>query len=312
MALLEVQNVTVRFGGITAVNDASFAVDGGSITGLIGPNGAGKTTLFNVITGLQPPTTGRVRFKGKDLTKTPVDKRAKMGMARTFQRLEAFGSLTVRENVQVAREIHAGPRSWFRAAKDERIDELIDLVGLQRYVDQRADSVPTGVARLLEMARALAIEPQLLLLDEPSSGLDDAETEGFGHLLQRLAGEGRAVLMVEHDMDLVMGVCDLIHVLEFGSVIATGTPAEIRSNRRVQAAYLGFGDDADLPVPDAVAAEATTIVGHSAHSSHTGHSGQPGHPDHGHDEPERPRPGVIEFPGAEDATIEFPPVEVNR
>ena len=128
------------------------------------------------------------------------------------------------------------------------MDELIELVGLQRYVDQRADSVPTGVARLLEMARALAIEPALLLLDEPSSGLDEAETEAFGVLLQRLSAEGRAVLMVEHDMDLVMGVCDHIHVLEFGKVIATGTPAEIRADRTVQAAYLGFATTPRRPV----------------------------------------------------------------
>ena len=291
MALLDVTGVTVRFGGITAVNDASISVDGGSITGLIGPNGAGKTTLFNVITGLQPPTAGRVRFKGRDITKAPVDRRAKMGMARTFQRLEAFGSLTVRENVQVAREIHAGPASWFTFTKDPKIDELIETVGLQRYVNNRADAVPTGVARLLEMARALAIEPDLLLLDEPSSGLDEAETEDFGRLLQQLARGGSAVLMVEHDMDLVMNVCDLIHVLEFGSVIATGTPEEIRSNERVQAAYLGFGDDEDMFVPDAVAAEASSIVGSG------GHAGA------------RPRPGFAAFPGAEDATTEFPRVE---
>src|SRR3954454_6039232 len=199
MALLEVTGITVRFGGITAVNDASLSAEPGSITGLIGPNGAGKTTLFNVITGLQAPTSGRVRFRNADITGAPVDKRAKMGMGRTFQRLEAFGSLTVRENVQVAREIHAGPRSWFSRRSDKRVDELIDLVGLRRYVDQRADSVPTGVARLLEMARALAIDPALLLLDEPSSGLDEAETDAFGGLLRDLAAQGTAVLMVEHD-----------------------------------------------------------------------------------------------------------------
>jgi branched-chain amino acid transport system ATP-binding protein len=247
MALLEVGDVTVRFGGITAVSNAVLAVEPGSITGLIGPNGAGKTTLFNVISGLQPPTSGRVRFKGRDVTRMSVDHRAKLGMARTFQRLEAFGSLTVRENVQVAREIHAGTRSWFRRDKDKRVDELIEIVGLERYVDQRADSVPTGVARLLEMARALAIEPELLLLDEPSSGLDEAETEGFGILLRDLAARGCAILMVEHDMDLVMGVCHLIHVLEFGKVIATGTPLEIRADRTVQAAYLGFADDSAAP-----------------------------------------------------------------
>jgi branched-chain amino acid transport system ATP-binding protein len=256
MALLEANGVTVRFGGITAVNDASITADSGTITGLIGPNGAGKTTLFNVITGLQPPTSGRVRFKGRNITKAAVNHRAKMGMARTFQRLEAFGSLTVRENVQVAREIHAGVRSWFSFRKDRKIDELIELVGLEGYASQRADSVPTGVARLLEMARALAIEPDLLLLDEPSSGLDEAETDSFGQLLKRLAREGRAILLVEHDMDLVMGVCDYIHVLEFGKVIATGTPAEIRGNRAVQAAYLGFADD-----PDAVPADAPALVG---------------------------------------------------
>ena len=262
MALLEVRGVTVRFGGITAVNDASLSAEPGSITGLIGPNGAGKTTLFNVITGLQSPTSGRVRFKNVNITNAAVDKRAKMGMGRTFQRLEAFGSLTVRENVQVAREIHAGPRSWFTRRSEKRVDELIELVGLERYAAQRADSVPSGVARLLELARALAIEPALLLLDEPSSGLDEAETDAFGQLLQDLARRGTAILMVEHDMDLVMGVCEIIHVLEFGRVIATGTPAQIRADRAVQAAYLGFSDDADgATVPEEVAAEATAILG---------------------------------------------------
>jgi branched-chain amino acid transport system ATP-binding protein len=182
-------------------------------------------------------------------------------MARTFQRLEAFGSLTVRENVQAAREIHAGWRTWLRWRRDPKVDELIETVGLERYVQQRADSVPTGVARLLEMARALAIEPRLLLLDEPSSGLDESETEAFGVLLQRLAREGRGVLLVEHDMDLVMGVCDRVYVLEFGKVIASGTPAEIRADRSVQAAYLGFTDDAEaVPVPADVAAEASALV----------------------------------------------------
>jgi branched-chain amino acid transport system ATP-binding protein len=261
MALLEVNGVTVRFGGITAVDQASLQVEPGTITGLIGPNGAGKTTLFNVITGLQPRTSGRVRFLDRDISGATVNRRAKLGMARTFQRLEAFGSLTVRENVQAAREIHAGWRTWLRWRRDPKVDELIETVGLERYAQQRADSVPTGVARLLEMARALAIEPRLLLLDEPSSGLDESETEAFGVLLQRLAREGRAVLMVEHDMDLVMGVCDRIYVLEFGKVIACGTPAEIRADRSVQAAYLGFTDDAEaVPVPADVAAEASALV----------------------------------------------------
>jgi branched-chain amino acid transport system ATP-binding protein len=262
MALLEAIGVTVKFGGITAVNDAYLSAEPGSVTGLIGPNGAGKTTLFNVISGLQPPTNGRIRFKNHDVTRSSVNHRAKAGMGRTFQRLEAFGSLTVRENVQVARDIHAGAGSWFTRRRDKRVPELIELVGLTRYADQRADSVPTGVARLLEVARALAIEPELLLLDEPSSGLDEAETESFGRLLTDVARQGCAVLMVEHDMDLVMGVCAEIHVLEFGKVIATGTPEQIRANAAVQAAYLGFSEDgADLHVPDDVAAAATAIVG---------------------------------------------------
>jgi branched-chain amino acid transport system ATP-binding protein len=261
MALLEVVGVTVKFGGITAVNDASINAEGGTITGLIGPNGAGKTTLFNVISGLQPPTRGRVRFKNHDVTRSSVSHRAKMGMARTFQRLEAFGSLTVRENVQAARDIRGGVGSWLRLTPDAKVDELIETVGLERYVDQRADSVPTGVARLVEVARALAIEPDLLLLDEPSSGLDEAETEALGGLLRRLANEGRAILMVEHDMDLVMGACDLIHVLEFGKVIKTGTAAEVRADRGVQAAYLGVSDADTLDVPIDVADQATEILG---------------------------------------------------
>jgi branched-chain amino acid transport system ATP-binding protein len=261
MALLDVRGVAVRFGGITAVDGASLTAEPGSITGLIGPNGAGKTTLFNVISGLQPPTSGKVRFTGRDVTHATVDRRARMGMGRTFQRLEAFGSLTVRENIRVARDIHAGPRSWFTGRRDSRVDELISTVGIDEYARQRADSVPTGVARLLELARALAIEPSLLLLDEPSSGLDESETEEFGRLLQKLADHGCAILMVEHDMDLVMSVCEYIYVLEFGKVIATGSPGEIRADRTVQAAYLGFADEpAPAAAPHEVAAEATRVV----------------------------------------------------
>lgn len=239
MALLEVENAVVKFGGITAVDDASFSAEAGRITGLIGPNGAGKTTTFNVITGLQPPTSGEVRYQGRRVTTVTPDRRAKMGMARTFQRLEAFGSLTVRENVMAAREIHAGPRAWWRTRPDPVVDEIIETVGLSEYVDVRADLVPTGVARLVELARALAIEPELLLLDEPSSGLDESETEQFGALLQQLAAQGTAIVMVEHDMNLVFAVCEHIYVLDFGRIIAEGSPAEIRANKSVQAAYLG-------------------------------------------------------------------------
>lgn len=246
MSLLHVDDVVVQFGGVTAVNHANFEVDPGTVTGLIGPNGAGKTTCFNVITGLQAPTSGRVVLDGKDITKMPVHRRARRGIGRTFQRLEAFGSLTVEDNVRTALDIHDGFRGLLRAvdgSADLEIAALLERVGILDYAGERADSVPTGIARLLELARALACDPQLLLLDEPSSGLDEAETEEFGALLTELAGEGRTVLMVEHDMDLVMTVCDTIHVLDFGSIIAQGTPAEIRANPAVQKAYLGYSDD---------------------------------------------------------------------
>lgn len=247
MPLLHVDDVVVQFGGVTAVNHANFEVEEGTITGLIGPNGAGKTTCFNVITGLQTPTAGRVLLDGKDVTRMPVHRRSKRGIGRTFQRLEAFGSLTVEDNVRVALDIHDGIRGLLRAVDgtaDADIDGLLERVGITDYAKERADSIPTGTARLLELARALACDPRLLLLDEPSSGLDEAETIAFGDLLKDLASEGRTVLMVEHDMDLVMGVCDTIHVLDFGSIIAQGTPGEIRANSVVQKAYLGYSDEA--------------------------------------------------------------------
>ena len=238
MPLLEVDDVTVRFGGVTAVNGARFQVEPGTVTGLIGPNGAGKTTLFNVITGIQPPTAGRVHFDGRDITRMSTYRRAQRGIARTFQRLEAFGSLSVWENVLCAAEIHKlwrpGAGAPVQVARD-----LMDEVGILDFADAPADAVPTGIARLLELARALAISPRLLLLDEPSSGLGDEETDSFGELLRRLATRGTTVLMVEHDMDLVMGVCDHIHVLDFGTIIASGTPGEIQQDRAVQEAYLG-------------------------------------------------------------------------
>ena len=242
MPLLHVDDVVVQFGGVTAVNHANFEVEAGTITGLIGPNGAGKTTCFNVITGLQTPTSGRVVLDGKNINRVPVNRRSKRGIGRTFQRLEAFGSLTVADNVRVALDIHRGLRGMFRPAGDQ-VTELLELVGIADYAKDRADSIPTGTARLLELARALACEPRLLLLDEPSSGLDESETEDFGTLLQQLAGEGVTILMVEHDMDLVMNVCNDINVLDFGSIIAQGTPAEIRENPVVQKAYLGYSDE---------------------------------------------------------------------
>jgi branched-chain amino acid transport system ATP-binding protein len=253
MTRLDVQDVTVRFGGVTAVNNATVTADGGHVTALIGPNGAGKTTLFNVITGLQKPTEGKVFLDGNDLTHTPTHQRARHGIARTFQRLEAFGSLTVTENIRVAADAAArrsrrgGARTKANPGAVTR--ELVARIGLERYADAPADAVPTGIARLLELARALAIDPDLLLLDEPSSGLSESETEAFGDLLRELAGQGRAVLIVEHDMPLIMRISDRIHVLDRGVLIASGTPSEIQADPAVRKAYLGDEEGATDPRP---------------------------------------------------------------
>jgi branched-chain amino acid transport system ATP-binding protein len=236
--LLQVQEVSVRFGGLLALDEASIAVEPGRVTGLIGPNGAGKTTLFNVVTGLQQPSHGRVIFDGEDITRRRPHQRARRGIARTFQRLEAFGSLTAHENVLVALEMR---RRWAteKYAPAEVATSLLEKVGIGDIADVRVEALPTGTARLVEVARALATGPRVLLLDEPSSGLDDSETDTLGELLHELAADGLAILLVEHDMAFVMGVCAHIDVLDFGRIIARGTPQEIRADPAVQQAYLG-------------------------------------------------------------------------
>jgi branched-chain amino acid transport system ATP-binding protein len=238
VALLEIEGVSVQFGGLLAVDDASISVRESCITGLIGPNGAGKTTLFNVITGLQTPSRGQVILDGVDVTKRRPYRRARLGIARTFQRLEAFGSLTARENVLVALEMR---RRWAKSRYDAGAlaDELLEKVGASGVADKRVESLPTGSARLVELARALATDPKVLLLDEPSSGLDEQETDALGLLLHELTAGGLAVLLVEHDMPLVMEACSYISVLDFGRVIAKGTPREIQADPSVQRAYLG-------------------------------------------------------------------------
>jgi branched-chain amino acid transport system ATP-binding protein len=240
LSLLEVQDVTVRFGGHTALSDVSLDVDAGRITGLIGPNGAGKTTMFNVITGLLHPTRGRVVLDGRDIGGKLPYKRARLGMARTFQRLELFGQLTVRENIQVAGGLR---KQWGKKAggdgKPPTVDELLDRVGLASVAEVRADALPTGQGRLIELARALAIRPRVLLLDEPASGQDEEETKVFSDLLKSLAADGMAILLVEHDMELVMQVCSHLYVLDFGQLMASGDPEVVRNDPKVQAAYLG-------------------------------------------------------------------------
>ncbi len=237
-SILSTQDVVVCFGVLQAVSQASIEVIEGRVTGLIGPNGAGKTTLFNVITGLQEPTAGKVFFDGKDITNKTPFKRARLGIARTFQKLEVFGSLSARENILVAAEQR---KSWDRSGFDPAkvCDEILAKVGLSHVSEFMVGTLPTGTARLVELARALASNPRVLLLDEPSSGLNEEETEEMASLLRKLVDEGLGVLLVEHDMSFVMGTCQFIHVLDFGTIIATGTPAEVQANAQVQAAYLG-------------------------------------------------------------------------
>lgn len=245
MALLAVEHVGVRFGGLLALDDVELQVEPGRITGLIGPNGAGKTTLFNIICGLQPPTRGRVTFDGRDITGVPPNRRAHLGIGRTFQRLEIFGSLSVRDNVMVAAEARRQwSRQWLNPGRVA--DELLERVGVLEMADEPAGALPTGTARLVELARALAGAPKALLLDEPSSGLDESESKVLGDLLTSLVrDDGLAILLVEHDMPLVMRVCEWIFVLDLGTIVAQGPPEAIQSNERVREAYLG---DAVVPV----------------------------------------------------------------
>jgi len=238
LPVLRVENVSVRFGGLLALDSVNLSAEAGRITGLIGPNGAGKTTLFNVITGLQTPTEGKVYIGDEEVTGSKPHKRARLRMARTFQRLEVFGSLTARENIMVAAEIRNG---WSKDKADPKdiTEQILRRVGLTHVAEAPVDSMPTGLARLVELGRALATQPQLLLLDEPGSGLDHTESEALGDLLIDLAAEGMAILLVEHDVELVMRVCEDIFVLDFGKLIAQGSPSEIQQNAAVQAAYLG-------------------------------------------------------------------------
>ncbi|HEY7073591.1 MAG TPA: ABC transporter ATP-binding protein [Acidimicrobiales bacterium] len=230
---LVVEEVSVRFGGHLALDRVSLRAAAGEITGLIGPNGAGKTTLFNVVTGLVAPQSGRVLVDGRDVTRLAPYRRARRGLARTFQRLELFGLLTVRENVELAASVRGGRRPGRDA------DAALDMAGLAGVAEARADELPTGTARRVELARALATGPRVLLLDEPASGQDEAETAAFRQVLLTVAGEGVSIVLVEHDVHLVMGTCHTVHVLDFGRVLAVGTPREIQGNRAVLDAYLG-------------------------------------------------------------------------
>jgi branched-chain amino acid transport system ATP-binding protein len=238
MTMLEARGLGVRFGEHRAVRDVDLDVDRGQIVGLIGPNGAGKTTTFNAMCGVQQ-CTGTVRLDGVDVTRTPPHRRARLGMNRTFQRLEVFGSMTAFDNIRAAAETSARARRRKLREAVAATEEIVDRLGLGAVAARRADALPTGQARLVELGRALAADPKVLLLDEPASGLDDVETARLSEVLGDLAGQGIGVLLVEHDIDLVMALCERIYVLDFGAVIATGTPEEVRADDAVQAAYLG-------------------------------------------------------------------------
>lgn len=247
--LLELHEVVVRFGGNVAVDGASLAVEAGTVVGLIGPNGAGKTTTFNVITGLERPTSGRVSWCGQDISRLSAHKRARLGLARTFQRLELFGSLSVAENVLVAAELcrrQGGterPPAVAEVAPDAsavvETAAILERIGLGDLAATRAEELPTGLARLTELARAFATRPRLLLLDEPASGLDERETERFADLLVDLAADGLGILLVEHDVPLVMRIATRVFVLDLGRILASGTPTEVQHDQRVIDAYLG-------------------------------------------------------------------------
>jgi ABC-type branched-subunit amino acid transport system ATPase component len=257
-AALAASAITVRFGGVSALSDVSIAVPDHSMIGLVGPNGAGKSTLFNVLSGLQRPNAGRTYLAGEDVTKKSSQARARMGLARTFQQPELFTELTVREHFVLAYRVrHARSRLWKDlfvidalrrpdSTERSRVDGLIEALSLSGVADKRADSLPLGTSRLVEVGRALATSPSVVLLDEPLSGLDVNEAARLVEALERtVKEEGVAMVLVEHDVAAVLSVCSEVFVLDFGVLIAQGSPAEIRANPQVRAAYLG--DDEALP-----------------------------------------------------------------